>query len=188
MKKQFIISLITACVIIAFSSCSGTINTTFQPNVPKQEFKKAFIISSENSGYIRQKFPIITPLVVVFPGDDPAEDHKTIGNTAEVIKQELEKRNIVCTIGKRGETPENTDLIVMYSDVWRWDMKKILDNLVVVFVTPDGKQEISRSTYKIYSRDIHNFPTPEKEVPKMMKQLFHENTNSDDKSDEVMYE
>ena len=136
MKKQFIISLITACVIIAFSSCSGTINTRFQPNVPKQEFKKAFIISSENSGYIRQKFPIITPLVVVFPGDDPAEDHKTIGNTAEVIKQELEKRNIECTIGKRGETPENTDLIVMYSDVWRWDMKKILDNLVIVFVTP----------------------------------------------------
>lgn len=186
MAKRIRHSLSLITITLLLCSCAGTINTVFQPNIPRTEFKKAFIISSENSGYIRQKFPIITPLVVVFPGDDPAEDHKVIGNTAEVIKQELEKRNIECTIGKPGQVPENTDLIVMYSDVWRWDMKKILDNLVIVFVTPDGKREIGHSAYKIYSRDIHNFPTPQKEVPKMMKQLFHEsNTNN---SDEVMYE
>jgi hypothetical protein len=37
-----------------------------------------------------------------------------------------------------------------------------------------GKGEvIAKSTYNIYwNKEIHNFPSPEKEVPKMIKELL----------------
>jgi len=57
-------------------------------------------------------------------------------------------------------------------DTWRWDLKKILDKLEIVFISPKG-EVIAKSTYNIYwNKEIHNFPSPEKEVPKMIKELL----------------
>jgi len=52
-------------------------------------------------------------------------------------------------------------------------MKKILDKLEIVFISADGKTEIARSTYNIYrNKELHDFPSAEKEVPKMIKELL----------------
>ncbi len=76
-------------------------------------------------------------------------------------------------IGKKEDTPEGFDLIIQYYDTWRWDFKKILDKLEIVFITPEGDKVIAKSTYNIYAnKEMHNFPTPEKEVPKMIKELL----------------
>ena len=62
----------------------------------------------------------------------------------------------------------------MYNDIWRWDLKKILDRLDIVFISPNDNKEIARSTYNVYkNKELHNFPTPEKEVPKMIKELLN---------------
>ena len=168
MRKS--ISLLIIAVL--FSSCAGTINTVRYIN-NQTEYKRAVIVSAENSQYIRFKPGIIIPLgvYIVLP-DDPAEKQEVIGNTDKVIKQELEKYGIDAEIIKKGEITEDFDLLVEYYDTWRWDFKKILDKLEIVFISPKG-EVIAKSTYNIYwNKEIHNFPTPEKEVPKMIKELL----------------
>jgi hypothetical protein len=162
--------LITSFIVYG---CAGTINTVKTPNYNIENYKKAYIISTDNSQYIQFKFGIITPFAYIVPSDDPAVKHDVIGTTAEVIKNELEKNGIVAEVGKKEDTPVGFDFIVQYYDTWRWDFKKILDKLEIVFITPEGDKVIAKSTYNIYTnKELHNFPTPEKEVPKMIKELL----------------
>lgn len=157
-----------------FYGCAGTINTSKYPYHYTKTYKKAYIISTDNSQYIQFKFGIITPFAYIIPSDDPAVKHEVIGTTALVIKNELEKNGIIAEIGKKEDTPPTDfDFIVQYYDTWRWDMKKILDKLEIVFITPGGDHLIAKSTYNIYkNKELHNFPTPEKEVPKMIKEML----------------
>ena len=154
-------------------SCAGTIKTVKYPEYSVTNYKKAYIISTDNSQYIKFKFGIVAPFVYIIPADDPAVEHDVIGTTDAVIKKELEKYGIIAQIGKRDDSPEGFDFIIQYYDTWRWDFKKILDKLEIVFITPEGDKVIAKSTYNIYkNKEFHNFPTPEKEVPKMMKELL----------------
>lgn len=156
-------------------SCSGTIKTIRNSNQPIPEnYKRAYIISNEDSQYIKFKFGVITPFGYLIPSDNPSEKSKIIGNTDSVIKRELEKYGINSVIGKKGDIPNNFDLIIVYQDIWRWDFKKILDKLEIIFISPIDNKEISRSTYNIYkNKELHDSPSPEKEVPKMIKELLN---------------
>jgi len=157
---------------VIFSSCAGTIKTIKQ-TTGNSQYTKAYVVSAENSNYIKFKFGVITPFAYIVLPDDPAKKHEVIGNTDIVIKQELEKYGVHAEIGKKDDIPDGFDLIVLYNDIWRWDMKKILDKLEIVFISPEGNKELARSTYNIYkNKELHNFPTPEKEVPKMIKELL----------------
>lgn len=159
--------------ILILTNCAGTIKTTRQSQTTINTYKKAYIISAENSQYIKFKLGIITPFAYIIPADGPSQEHENIGNTDLVIKQELEKYGMNAIIGKEGEVPDDIDLIVLYQDVWRWDFKKILDRLDIIFISPIDQKEIAKSTYTIHqSKEFHNFPKPEKEVPKMIKELM----------------
>ena len=154
-------------------SCSGTINTVKPKEEIKMNFKKAYIISAENSEFIKFKFGKITPFGYIIKKDDPAEKHEIIGNIAETIKVELAKNGISSEIGKKGDNPTDFDFIVQYQDTWRWDFKKILDKLEIAFISKDGDSVLAKSTFNIYkNKELHNFPTPEKEVPKMIKEML----------------
>ncbi len=170
-RNLFEISLLL--ITVTLIGCTGTINTVSY--LPKSDnlYKNAYIVSAENSKYIEFRFGIITPFVYYVPPDDPAIEHETIGNTDLVIKQELEKYGIYTVIGKRGDSPENFDLIVEYNDTWRWDFKEIIDKLEIAFISPSGDSLIAKSTYNISkNKELHNFPTPEKVVHKMIQELL----------------
>ena len=159
-------------LVLLFSSCAGTIKTV-RHTTKQAEYKKAVIISAENSEYIHFKPGIIIPtgVYIVLP-DDPAKKQEVIGSTDEVIKKELEKYGISAEIVKKGEVPDEFDLLIEYYDTWRWDFKKVLDKLEIVFISPKG-EIIAKSEYNIYkNKELHNFPNPEKEVPKMIKELL----------------
>ena len=170
LKMRKNILLIVGAVLLY--SCAGTIHTVRHINT-QSEYKKAVIISAENSNYIQFKPGIIIPIgVYIVLSDDPAEKREVIGNTDKVIKQELEKYGIHAEIVNKGEITEEFDLVVEYYDTWRWDFKKILDKLEIVLISPKG-EVIAKSTYNIYkNKELHNFPSPEKEVPKMIKELL----------------
>lgn len=176
--KNFIKSrVITRTLILSSSlllySCAGTIQTVGQFQRPGTNYTRAYIVSTDNSQYIKFRFGVITPYAYIVLPDNPAQKHEKIGNTDFVIKQELEKYDITAVIGKEGDIPEDIDLIVLYNDIWRWDFKKILDRIDIVFISPIDKKEIAKSTYTIFAnKEFHNFPTPEKEVPKMIKELL----------------
>lgn len=173
MKNIFNQKILTLCNVILLSSCAGTITTVSTTPDYNLDYRKAYIISAENSQYIKFKFGVITPYAYIVLPDDTPQEHEIIGNTDTVIKKELEKFGITAKIGKKGDIPEDIDLIVMYSDIWRWDFKKLLDRLDIVFISPVDKREIAKSTYNIYkNKELHNFPTPEIEVPKMIKELL----------------
>lgn len=173
MKSKLFKPVIFIFASFLFYSCAGTIYTLKISNIDTDKCKKAYIVARENSQYINFKFGIITPYAyIVIPDNNPSKT-KVIGNTDLVIKQELEKYGFVVEIGKRGDNPKDIDLIIEYSDTWRWDFKKILDNLEITFFSPNGNI-IGKSTYTIYkNKELHNFPTPEKEVPKMIKELLN---------------
>jgi hypothetical protein len=169
MKKSFYLFI----AITLFTSCAGTINTVRHTS-EKPEYKRAVIISAQNSQYIQFKFgTFIGPGLYVPPTTDPsAIKHEIIGNTDEVIRKELEKYGISAEIIREGAVPDDFDLLVEYYDTWRWDLKNILDKLEIVFISPKG-EVIATSTYNIYkNKEFHNFPLPEKEVPKMIKELL----------------
>lgn len=171
--RTSIIKVLILLNVILLYSCAGTIQTVRQFQQPISDFTKAYIIAIDSSQYIKFKFGKITPYGYVILPDDPAQKHKKIGNTDIVIKQELEKYGIKADIGKEGDVPKDIDLIVLYYDTWRWDFKKILDRLDIIFVSPIDNKEIANSKYNIYIvKELHNFPTPEKEVPKMIKELL----------------
>lgn len=171
--KVFLLKSAIYTTIIGLNSCAGTINTVRKTDHNTPSYTKAYIISAENSQYIKFKFGVITPFAYIVLPDNPAQKHEVIGNTDIVIKNELEKNGIHAEIGHKDVIPEGFDLIVMYYDTWRWDFKKILDKLEIVFISPNGKEELARSTYNIYqNKELHNFPTPEKEVPKMLRELL----------------
>ncbi|MCW2118422.1 hypothetical protein [Flavobacterium sp. 7A] len=156
-------------------SCAGTIKTTKFDKEKVNTYKKTYIISAKNSQYIKFHFGTITPFPIYIPADIPAQNAAVIGNTAEVIKQELEKNGIQAVIGSKDNIPPTDfDLIIEYYDVWRWDFKKILDRLDLLFIAPSGEGLIAKSTFTIYkNKELHNFPTPEKEVPKMIKEFLN---------------
>ncbi|AWG22550.1 hypothetical protein FFWV33_13945 [Flavobacterium faecale] len=157
-----------------FSSCAGTIKTTNYAKEPNRNFKKACIISTEGSKYIKFRFGVLTPFGIYVPADKAAIEHSTIGNTAEVIKQELENNGITATIAAADTVLTDFDLIIEYNDVWRWDFKKILDHLDLFFISGTGDQLLAKSSFSIYkNKELHNFPTPEKEVPKMIKEFLN---------------
>jgi len=168
-KSKYLFSLL---LVVLFSSCAGTINTVRHINT-QTGYKKAVIVSAESSQYIQFKPGIFIPVgvYIVLP-DDPAVTREVIGNTDKVIKNELEKYGIQAEIVRKGEVLYDFDIIVEYYDIWRWDFKKILDKLEIVFISPKGEL-IAKSTYNIYrNKELHNFPTPEKEVPKMIKEML----------------
>lgn len=173
MKKNFLyLALFTSVLTILISSCAGTINTVKYSVTENKKQKKAYIISAENSQYIQFKFGAITPLGYIVLPDDPSKEHEVIGNTDLVIKNEVEKYGVKAEIIKKGDNLGDFDFLIEYHDTWRWDLKKILDKLEIMFISPNGTV-ISKSEFNIYkNKELHNFPTPEKEVPKMIKVLF----------------
>jgi hypothetical protein len=175
MKKIiFIIFSLTSFLIILIG-CKGTIQTVKYSQHKTNNYKNAYIISSEKSEYIKFKFGRFQYGGYVPPIDDAPEETKRIGNTDTIIKKELEKYGIASVIGKEGDEPKDFDLIVEYKDKWRWDFKEILDELEIKFISSNGKEIISKSNFSIYkNKELHNFPSPEKEVPKMIKELLEE--------------
>lgn len=172
--KVLLLKLPIYVLLIGLFSCAGTINTIRKTESKSINNARAYVISAENSQYIKFKFGVITPFAYIVLPDDPAQKHKAIGNTDITIKQELERNGIYAEIGKKDDIPEGFDFIVMYNDTWRWDFKKVLDKLEIVFISGDGKEELARSVYNIHpNKEYHNFPTPEKEVPKMIKELLN---------------
>lgn len=172
MRKRLFIILIVS-ISSTLYNCKGTINTVKYSQNNLTNFKKAYIISSENSEYIKFRFGEFTYGGYMAPDDDPAEKINVIGNTDTIIKRELEKYGIYAVIGKKGDVPENFDFIVKYKDTWRWDFKNILDELEISFISPNGNKVLATSIFTIYkNKEIHNFPSPEKEVPKMIKELL----------------
>ncbi|MCT4647438.1 MAG: hypothetical protein N4A74_20800 [Carboxylicivirga sp.] len=113
---------LVALILIAtqLSSCKGTINTLSYIESENNDYKKAYILSSENSKYIEFKFGKLNYNgLYEIPEDDAPIEREIIGNTDEVIKQELEKQGIEATIGKKGDKPNGYDLIVRFEDTWR---------------------------------------------------------------------
>lgn len=161
--------------LISLKGCKGTINTIKYSKQNPNTYKNAYIIASEKSEYINFKFGRFSYGGYLPPIDDAPEVTKIIGNTDTIIKQELEKYGINAVIGKKGDQPANFDFIVAYKDTWRWDFKKILDELEITFISPNGDEILSKSNFSIYkNKELHNFPSPEKEVPKMIKELLGE--------------
>ena len=175
MKKTVLIFFALTSFLVVLVGCKGTIQTVKYAQHKSSTYKKAYIISSEKSEYIKFKFGTFRYGGYLPPVDDAAVETERIGNTDTIIKKELEKYGIAAAIGKEGDEPKDFDLIVEYTDKWRWDFKKILDELEIKFISANGEEMISKSNFTIYkNKELHNFPSPEKEVPKMIKELLQE--------------
>lgn len=174
-QQLLYVTFTTSILATLIGGCAGTINTIKYSVAENLREKKVYIISAENSQYIQFKPGIIIPMgtYIILP-DDPSNKHAVIGNTDLIIKNEIEKYGIKAEIVKKGDILGDFDFLIEYHDTWRWDFKKVLDKLEILFISPSGKI-IAKSEFNIYKdKEMHNFPTPKKEVPKMIKELLEQ--------------
>lgn len=159
--------------LLCVMGCAGTIKTHNYYSTQEKTYNKVYVVAAENSQFIRFKPGIILPMGgYIVLRDDPAVQRSVIGNTDQVIKTELERYGYNVEIVHRGDLLGDFDFLVEYHDTWRWDFKKVLDRLEIYMIASDGRV-IAKSLYKIFNnKELHNFPTPNKEVPKMVKALL----------------
>ncbi len=89
--------------------------------------------------------------------------HKPIDS---LICTEIIKHGFECDIVKKGEQIEQNKYIVLYQDYWSWDFKQYM-HILKVWVYYNNK-EIIKVVSEGNTAGMHDFPTPENQVPKLV--------------------
>lgn len=95
------------------------------------------------------------------------------GDIPSHIKTELEKRGKKAKIGPISKISQESEVIVSYRDLWGWDMADILKALIITFKINKTNEPILQVSYT-QPEPFHGFPSPEKEIPNLMKKAFDE--------------
>ncbi len=162
-------------VAIMLSSCAGSYYIDKYTDDPLQGVNKVYIIKADSSYYEKFMMGIVLPsgyipLVV----DGEVVKTKAIGDTDKYLKKEFDKLGMKTSIGYYNEIPDDTDLLVIYSDKWRWDFKKIMDRLDVEFIDYRSKELVAEMKYRIGSKDMHDYPSAQEEVPRLFNKYLNE--------------
>jgi hypothetical protein len=162
--------LISTLVFFVLVGCAGVVRST----VIHDEFykqKKVLIIKSDASSYIPFQMGNIIGGMYFPPTTSTVKEKPVIGNTDIVIKKELEKRGFEVYIA--GDKPITNDfqLVVRYKDTWKWDMSDYMPYLEIYFMDAATLKTNARTSYA-NSSETHDYPTPEKTIPKMLDDLL----------------
>jgi hypothetical protein len=174
--KAFLYAAILYLVVLSQSACKGTIETVtyVSKNI---RFKRAYIIAPQRPTH----YKFVPTMIPAYFWDEShrdalyasAEKIEVVGKTEKAIREELEEYGISAVIGTSKNAPEGFDIIVKFNESWTWDMTNILDHLEIIFISCTDGKEIGRSIYRINDNsEMHNFPTPRKEVPNMIRELM----------------
>lgn len=162
---------------IFISGCSGTINTKI--NNPEKLTEKQGYLIIENTSSINidvNYMPIITQSFATVAGSDgQRREVSPYEKTAELIKQELELYEIEASIGSENTIDSDTKILVSYQDEWQRDLIMMLRYFNIYFIDCKTKTLVAEANFK--SNFIHNFPTTKKEIPRMIKSIFEQQTN-----------
>jgi hypothetical protein len=169
MKKIFFpVLLILSCSLVLLG-CAGKHISTLDPGVDLRSYKKVHIVYNHNSKKIKNSVALVPGGATYSPVGE--EVVSRVGYTAQVIQSELGKYGIhSAVVNESHPIPDDVDLVVRYDDTWNWDMKDYLYALEIEFIDNGSGKVVAKGTFT--SSYAHNFPTPEKEVPKMIKSMF----------------
>lgn len=167
--------LLALTVSIMLSSCAGSYYIDKYTDDPLQGVSKVYIIKADSSYYENFMMGIVLPSGYVPPVvDGEVVKKKAIGDTDKYLKQEFDKMGMKTSIGYYKDIPDDTDLLVIYSDKWRWDFKKIMDRLDVEFINYKSKELVAEMKYRIGSKEMHDYPSAQEEVPRLFEKYLNE--------------
>lgn len=188
--KSFKYSTYIFLFFLLLSGCAGKISSSVRPNQDLSQIKNVYIIKNTS---VKDRGPegeeIVSQAVDTAFFENPAMGSTSLalgfvekflteramaklGSIAPVIKKELELYGINATIVEEKDLPADAKIVVRYLDVWMWDLKAVLYELGIAFISKKDNTVIASSHYKIGSKNYHDFPSPEEEIPKMFKTLF----------------
>lgn len=171
---KLFIKLLISITIVTFLGCAGSLRLSIKPGVDIYKYKTAYIIDSKYSKFRGASVIPIPGTVLVLPGDE--EKVESRGKISVLIRDELQKYGVNAVIGSETDSiPENIDLIIRYEDVWEWDFKHYLSSLVIKFIANGTNDVIAEGKFK--SAIAHDFPIPEREIPKIIKKYLNNLTD-----------
>lgn len=156
-------------------SCAGSYYIDKYTEDPLQDVESVYIIKADSSYYEKFMMGMILPTGYVPPVvDGEIVKKNAIGDTDKYLKIEFDKLGMNTSIGSYNEIPDTTDLLVIYSDKWRWDFKKVMDKLDVELIDYKSKELVGEMKYRIGSKEMHDYPSAEEEVPRLFGKFKNE--------------
>ncbi len=106
--------------------------------------------------------------------DKETELSPEIGNTKKHIEDYLNRKGIQTTYGSKEKDPSNSDLFLVYQDLWKWDIKNYLFVLKIYLIDPDSGEIIAEGIYRSSEGEFHDFASSEREVPNILDAIFRQ--------------
>lgn len=154
-------------VMSAAVSCAGSLSVQKHLSVFPITHRFVFVVENRFSREIPFN-PLFSPETFARRAVEP------IGNTSLHIRRAFEAHGYSVTSGRQEEIPRIVDLIVFYSDTWKWDFKMFLRELTVRVLDGRTKVVLAVGKYTSAPGDIHDYPTSEREAPRLVDAILGE--------------
>jgi len=167
MKNRFtIIIVLTVLTSIFLSSCS-TKQLLVKSVSDKPGFDKGFVVlANDSSLHLPLSFyPNHESINGFIIKKEPA--HVPIDS---LICSEIKKHGFECSIVEMGGKTEPDKYTILYQDYWAWDFKLYM-HVLKIWVYYNNK-EIIKVVSEGNTAGMHDFPTPENQVPKLVNLIM----------------
>ena len=161
--------LFLSIISIFFYSCSTKQYISTTPNYTPETIDKIFIIKNNESHIIKSGiYPIHEIIESYVKYSEPS-----IVRIDSLIYQELTKRNIDCQIIEESALKYIDEKYITYQDFWAWDFSMYMHILKINIFTSDHKRIIKVASQG-NTAGMHNYPSPEGQVPLLIDLIIEE--------------
>lgn len=94
-----------------------------------------------------------------------------------LIYNELVKSHVSCRIIDEefmlNTQAKSNEYVIRYQDYWSWDFKPFM-HILIISIYDSSKNKLSDYVSQGNTGGMHNFPTPEKQVPELITLILNE--------------
>lgn len=177
-----IVSCKSICIIIlaiVISSCASTIRSETFDEGYESEFEKKSIYILKNLYSIKHTNILLPPQYYIDEYENYSAWYKFVPKIEDIdlkIATELLRYGYKTKMVEDISEIEEKDAIVIYSeDIWQWDLRHYMHILKVHISYKHGnKLEIMAKIGSEGSKTgFHNFPSPDSEIPRIIKEVLN---------------
>lgn len=164
--------------IITISSCASTIRTEIYDENYRNEFDKENIYILKNPYSVKHLNILLPPPYYIENYNDSPMWFKYVDKFDDIdnkIAKELLKYDYNSKmINDISEIKEKHAIVIFSQDVWQWDLVNYMHILKVNISYKHNQQLdlIAQIGSEGNSAGIHNFPSPDSEIPRIIKEVL----------------
>ncbi len=139
-------------IILLFLGCAGSIKTVIDENYNLHSYDNILIIRDTTSTSVN------------------------VDSTTNILRNELINRGYNVFAYPHNFLKKTNSLILVFTEHWQWDFGNYLKFLKMTFYDFKNGKNIAVGSFLSLSQ-MHNFPTAESEVPKILSDIFKKQRN-----------